>query len=140
MSWFYSLMSMAFITPLLVAVIHSSSQHFIRLNWKTSLLAGSPESGWEEWNRRSESQFLVRSSNVPESSRSNTLISLKVKSSIWALERGTSVVIANGVGSEYHALSKIMSGSKIGTFFSLAEQTGPSVEEQAMEGDSRICF
>ena len=33
-----------------------------------------------------------------------------------------------------------MSGSKIGTFFSLAEQTGPSVEEQAMEGDSRICF
>ncbi|XP_046850990.1 delta-1-pyrroline-5-carboxylate synthase-like isoform X2 [Xenia sp. Carnegie-2017] len=55
----------------------------------------------------------------------------KVKSSIWALERGTSVVIANGVGSEYHALSKIMTGKKIGTFFSLAEKTGPSVEEQA---------
>lgn len=67
------------------------------------------------------------------------MISSKVKSSIWALERGTSVVIANGVGSEYHALSKIMSGSKIGTFFSLAEQTGPSVEEQAMEGDCG-CF
>ena len=45
------------------------------------------------------------------------------------------MVIANGVGSEYHALSKIMSGAKIGTFFSLAEQTGPSVEEQAIEGD-----
>ncbi|CAB3990250.1 delta-1-pyrroline-5-carboxylate synthase isoform X2, partial [Paramuricea clavata] len=57
----------------------------------------------------------------------------KVKSSIWALERGTSVVVANGVGSEYHALSKIMSGCKIGTFFSLAEKSGPSVEEQAMD-------
>ncbi|XP_028416297.1 delta-1-pyrroline-5-carboxylate synthase-like isoform X1 [Dendronephthya gigantea] len=60
----------------------------------------------------------------------------KVKSSIWALERGTSVVIANGVGSEYHALSKILAGGKIGTFFSLAEQTGPSVEDQAEEARS----
>lgn len=41
------------------------------------------------------------------------------------------MVIANGVGSEFHALSKIMDGRKIGTFFSLAEKTGPSVEEQA---------
>lgn len=62
----------------------------------------------------------------------------QVKSSIWALERGTSVVIANGVGSEYHALSKIMTGKKIGTFFSLAEKTGPSVEEQAEDGN--ICM
>ncbi|XP_028403121.1 delta-1-pyrroline-5-carboxylate synthase-like isoform X2 [Dendronephthya gigantea] len=60
----------------------------------------------------------------------------KVKSSVWALERGTSVVIANGVGSEYHALSKILAGGKIGTFFSLAEQTGPSVEDQAEEARS----
>ena len=44
------------------------------------------------------------------------------------------MVIANGGGSEYHALSKIMSGSKIGTLFSLAEKTGPSVEEQAVDG------
>lgn len=55
----------------------------------------------------------------------------KVKSAVWALERGTSVVIANGVGSTYNALSKIMEGRKIGTFFSMAEKTGPSVEEQA---------
>ena len=45
------------------------------------------------------------------------------------------MVIANGVGAEYYALSKIMNGRKIGTFFSLAEETGPSVEEQAEEGN-----
>jgi hypothetical protein len=28
-----------------------------------------------------------------------------------------------------------MSGCKIGTFFSLAQKSGPSVEEQAMDGN-----
>jgi hypothetical protein len=28
-----------------------------------------------------------------------------------------------------------MSGGKIGTFFSLAQKTGPSIEEQAVEGN-----
>lgn len=45
------------------------------------------------------------------------------------------MVIANGVGSTYNALSKIMEGRKIGTFFSMAEKTGPSVEEQADDGN-----
>lgn len=55
----------------------------------------------------------------------------KVRSSVWALERGTSVVIANGTGEDYHIIRDIINGRNVGTFFTLAEKVGPSVEDQA---------
>ena len=58
----------------------------------------------------------------------------KVRSSVWALERGTSVVIANGTGQDYHIIGDIINGRNVGTFFTTAEQFGPSVEDQASKG------
>ncbi|XP_048584546.1 delta-1-pyrroline-5-carboxylate synthase isoform X2 [Nematostella vectensis] len=55
----------------------------------------------------------------------------KVRSAVWALERGTSVVIANGTGEDYHVVRDIINGRNVGTFFTTAEQIGPSIEDQA---------
>ncbi|XP_068709914.1 delta-1-pyrroline-5-carboxylate synthase-like isoform X1 [Montipora capricornis] len=54
----------------------------------------------------------------------------KVKAAKWALERGTSVVIANGTSSDY-VIRQVLDGRKVGTFFTLVDETGPSVESQA---------
>lgn len=54
----------------------------------------------------------------------------KVKAAAWALERGTSVVIANGTSSDY-VIRQVLDGRKVGTFFTMVEETGPSVETQA---------
>lgn len=51
----------------------------------------------------------------------------------WALERGTSVVIANGTSSDY-VIRQVLDGRKVGTFFTMVEETGPSVENQAAGG------
>ncbi|KAM7435607.1 hypothetical protein ABFA07_014466 [Porites harrisoni] len=54
----------------------------------------------------------------------------KVKAAAWALERGTSVVIANGTSTDY-VIRQVLDGRKVGTFFTMVEETGPSVENQA---------
>ncbi|XP_069012404.1 delta-1-pyrroline-5-carboxylate synthase isoform X4 [Embiotoca jacksoni] len=56
----------------------------------------------------------------------------KVKAALWALQGGTSVVIANGTHPKVtgHVITDIVEGKKVGTFFSEIKPAGPSVEEQ----------
>uniref|UniRef100_A0A3Q0T9T5 Delta-1-pyrroline-5-carboxylate synthase n=1 Tax=Amphilophus citrinellus TaxID=61819 RepID=A0A3Q0T9T5_AMPCI len=56
----------------------------------------------------------------------------KVKAALWALQGGTSVVIANGTNPKVtgHVITDIVEGKKVGTFFSEIKPAGPSVEEQ----------
>merc|ERR1719189_2494811 len=58
----------------------------------------------------------------------------KVKSALWALERGTSVVICNGM--EYNTIRKIYNGSRTGSFFTNAEDEGIPVEVMAQNARS----
>lgn len=55
----------------------------------------------------------------------------KVKSATWALERGVSVVICNGM--EDRAISNIIKGQRIGTFFTNSNLNDPSVESAAIK-------
>ncbi|XP_053721508.1 delta-1-pyrroline-5-carboxylate synthase isoform X2 [Synchiropus splendidus] len=57
----------------------------------------------------------------------------KVKAAIWALQGGTSVVIANGTHPKVtgHVITDIVDGKKVGTFFSMIKPDGPTVEQQA---------
>uniref|UniRef100_A0A673YE60 Delta-1-pyrroline-5-carboxylate synthase n=1 Tax=Salmo trutta TaxID=8032 RepID=A0A673YE60_SALTR len=56
----------------------------------------------------------------------------KVKSALWALQGGTSVVIANGTDPKVtgHVITDIVEGKKVGTFFSEVKPAGPTVEQQ----------
>lgn len=56
----------------------------------------------------------------------------KVKAALWALQGGTSVVIANGTDPKVtgHVITDIVEGKKIGTFFSEVKPAGPTVEQQ----------
>ncbi|MEQ2313782.1 hypothetical protein AMECASPLE_005480, partial [Ameca splendens] len=56
----------------------------------------------------------------------------KVMAALWALQGGTSVVIANGTNPKItgHVITDIVEGKKVGTFFSEIKPAGPSVEEQ----------
>uniref|UniRef100_A0A3Q1BZA6 Delta-1-pyrroline-5-carboxylate synthase n=1 Tax=Amphiprion ocellaris TaxID=80972 RepID=A0A3Q1BZA6_AMPOC len=56
----------------------------------------------------------------------------KVKAALWALQGGTSVVIANGTNPKVtgHVITDIVEGKKVGTFFSEIKPAGPSVEQQ----------
>ncbi|KAL0964183.1 hypothetical protein UPYG_G00320370 [Umbra pygmaea] len=56
----------------------------------------------------------------------------KVKSALWALQGGTSVVIANGTDPKVtgHVITDIVEGKKLGTFFSEVKPAGPTVEQQ----------
>ncbi|KAM9424031.1 delta-1-pyrroline-5-carboxylate synthase [Pholidichthys leucotaenia] len=56
----------------------------------------------------------------------------KVKAALWALQGGTSVVIANGTNPKVtgHVITDIVAGKKVGTFFSEIKPAGPCVEEQ----------
>ncbi|XP_072312811.1 delta-1-pyrroline-5-carboxylate synthase [Eucyclogobius newberryi] len=56
----------------------------------------------------------------------------KVKAALWALQGGTSVVIANGTHPKVtgHVITDIVEGKKVGTFFSEIKPAGPSVEQQ----------
>ena len=56
----------------------------------------------------------------------------KVSSAVWALDRGTSVVICNG--DEDKAIKRIISGKQIGTFFTHAVPESMSVETIAANG------
>ena len=63
----------------------------------------------------------------------------KVKSALWALENGSSVVICNGM--KYNTIRKVMSGSKIGSFFTKAENVGQPVEvlaQNARNGSRKL--
>uniref|UniRef100_A0AAQ6A8G6 Delta-1-pyrroline-5-carboxylate synthase n=1 Tax=Amphiprion ocellaris TaxID=80972 RepID=A0AAQ6A8G6_AMPOC len=55
-----------------------------------------------------------------------------VKAALWALQGGTSVVIANGTNPKVtgHVITDIVEGKKVGTFFSEIKPAGPSVEQQ----------
>ena len=55
----------------------------------------------------------------------------KVSSALWALERGTSVVICNG--NQANAIASITNGKRIGTFFTLKD-TSVNVEQLADKG------
>uniref|UniRef100_A0A6Q2ZCK2 Delta-1-pyrroline-5-carboxylate synthase n=1 Tax=Esox lucius TaxID=8010 RepID=A0A6Q2ZCK2_ESOLU len=52
----------------------------------------------------------------------------KVKSALWALQGGTSVVIANGTDPKVtgHVITDIVEGKKVGTFFSEVKPAGES--------------
>uniref|UniRef100_A0A8C5NGZ5 Delta-1-pyrroline-5-carboxylate synthase n=1 Tax=Gouania willdenowi TaxID=441366 RepID=A0A8C5NGZ5_GOUWI len=56
----------------------------------------------------------------------------KVKAALWALQGGTSVVIANGTYPKLtgHVITDIVEGKKVGTFFSEVKPAGPTVEQQ----------
>ena len=56
----------------------------------------------------------------------------KVKSALWALDRGTSVVICNGM--EYNTIRKIFAGQRTGSFFTNAEDESIPVEVMAQNG------
>ncbi|XP_054167264.1 delta-1-pyrroline-5-carboxylate synthase-like isoform X2 [Oppia nitens] len=53
----------------------------------------------------------------------------KVKSATWALERGVSVIICNGM--EDQAITRIMSGKRVGTFFTQYQEKVVSVQTLA---------
>ncbi|XP_066913761.1 delta-1-pyrroline-5-carboxylate synthase-like [Clytia hemisphaerica] len=56
----------------------------------------------------------------------------KVNASLYALEGGTSVVIANGQFKEINTVNDIVNGKKIGTFFTYAERDIVPIEDQAV--------
>lgn len=43
------------------------------------------------------------------------------------------MVIANGTSSDY-VIRQVLDGRKVGTFFTMVDEAGPSVEYQAAEG------
>ncbi|XP_067909338.1 delta-1-pyrroline-5-carboxylate synthase isoform X2 [Heterodontus francisci] len=57
----------------------------------------------------------------------------KVKAALWALQGGTSVVIASGTHPKVtgHVITDIVEGKKVGTFFSEVKPAGPTIEQQA---------
>ena len=57
----------------------------------------------------------------------------KVSSAIWVLDRGISAVICNG--SEPNAITKIIKGNNIGTFFTDSPQENVSVKQLAVLGN-----
>ncbi|KAM8923922.1 delta-1-pyrroline-5-carboxylate synthase isoform 1-T1 [Pelodytes ibericus] len=60
-------------------------------------------------------------------------LTVQVKAALWALQGGTSVVIANGTHPKIsgHVITDIVEGKKVGTFFSEVKPAGPTVEQQA---------
>ena len=61
----------------------------------------------------------------------------KVKSALWALDNGTSVVICNGM--KYRSIRKIIDGEKVGTFFAKTTMGGQPAEILAKNGNF-ICI
>jgi glutamate 5-kinase len=57
----------------------------------------------------------------------------KVKSAMWALEHGSSVVICNGM--RHNSIRKIVDGEKIGTFFTQATPDATPVDILAKNGE-----
>ena len=61
----------------------------------------------------------------------------KVASATWAMERGVSVVICNGM--EDDAITKIMGGKRVGTFFTHHVDSTVSAQLLAQNGKFRYC-
>lgn len=57
---------------------------------------------------------------------------LQVRSACWALEKGISVVICNGMAE--NAVRNIIAGRKLGTFFTDYKNGGVSIESAAEHG------
>ena len=62
----------------------------------------------------------------------------KVSSAVWALERGCSVIICHG--NEEQAISRVVNGKQVGTFFTDAKQETVAVEAIAADGKLSILF
>jgi delta-1-pyrroline-5-carboxylate synthetase len=60
----------------------------------------------------------------------------KVKSAMWALEHGSSVVICNGM--RHNSIRKIIDGQKIGTFFTQATPDATPVDILAKNGSTSM--
>jgi len=56
----------------------------------------------------------------------------KVKSAMWALDHGSSVVICNGM--KHNTIRKIIDGEKVGTFFSQASNDAKPIDIVAKNG------
>ena len=56
----------------------------------------------------------------------------KVKSALWALDHGSSVVICNGL--RFNNIRKVMDGQKVGTFFTKANSDAVPVDILAKKG------
>ncbi|XP_066847873.1 delta-1-pyrroline-5-carboxylate synthase-like isoform X7 [Anser cygnoides] len=56
----------------------------------------------------------------------------KVKAALWALQGGTSAVIASGTHPKIsgHVITDVVEGKKVGTFFSEVKPAGPPAEQQ----------
>lgn len=66
-------------------------------------------------------------------------MSTKIDASLWALEHGTSVVVANGLKAD--ALLSVLSGKKFGTFFVQENScTKDNTEKIAAEGIPTLKF
>lgn len=52
---------------------------------------------------------------------------------VWVLERGMSVVIVNGIGSDY-VICEVLDGWKVGIFFIMVDELGLFVENQVVVG------
>lgn len=62
------------------------------------------------------------------------MIDQQVRSACWALEKGISVVICNGMAE--NAVRNIIAGRKMGTFFTDSKNGGISVESAAEQGNN----
>lgn len=61
----------------------------------------------------------------------------KVNAATWAMARGVSVVICNGMQEK--AIKTIVSGRKVGTFFTdYATNTSNSVDAMAEDGETKF--
>lgn len=60
---------------------------------------------------------------------------MAVQAAAWVPKSATSVVIANGTGSDY-VIRQVLNSRKVGAFFIMVEEPGPSVENQAAAGTS----
>lgn len=62
----------------------------------------------------------------------------KVNAATWALDRGVSVVICNGMQDK--AIKTIIGGRKVGTFFTETSAGGPANVDTLAENGMEKCF
>ncbi|XP_066856942.1 delta-1-pyrroline-5-carboxylate synthase-like isoform X3 [Anser cygnoides] len=77
-------------------------------------------------------QLVCCSRRFPRRKSSPSVPAVRVKAALWALQGGTSVVIANGTHPKIsgHVITDIVEGKKVGTFFSEVKPAGPPAEQQ----------
>uniref|UniRef100_A0A8C8DW06 Delta-1-pyrroline-5-carboxylate synthase n=1 Tax=Oryzias sinensis TaxID=183150 RepID=A0A8C8DW06_9TELE len=104
----------------LIDIFYPGDQHSITFGTKSRVGLGGMEA-----------KVCFKLSNMLKTSKPQ-FSSEWVKAALWALQGGTSVVIANGTNPKVtgHVITDIVEGKKLGTFFSETKPAGPSVEEQ----------